>query len=56
VLLFEFAIHRHEHVDRVPRTLQQFAVLDARPAEALNGRHVVARELRNQIVWDVLVR
>jgi hypothetical protein len=48
--------HRDEHVDGTASALQQVAILDARPAETLNRRYLVAHELWNQIVWNVLVK
>ena len=41
VLLLQFAIHRDEHIDGAASPLQQVAILDARPAEALDSSHVV---------------
>ena len=41
MLFFQFAIHRDEYVCDAASTLQQVAILDARPAEALDSRYVV---------------
>ena len=49
-------IHRDEHIGTVTSSLQQIAVLDPRSADTLYGLHVVARELGNQVVWNLLVK
>ena len=56
VLLFQFLIHRDERVDLATSAHQEVSVPHAGPTEPLHGQYVVTWKLRNQIVWNVLVK
>ena len=56
VLLFQFPIHRDERVDLATSAYQEVSVLQAGPTEPLHGQDLVSWKLRNQIVWNVLVK
>ena len=56
VLAFKLPIHGHERIDLLVRAPQQLAVLDAGSTEPLHGEHIVTCYLRDQVVWQVLVK
>jgi hypothetical protein len=50
VLVFEFAVHRHESVSDAACTPQQIAVLGSRPAQALHCGYGVPNQVGDQVV------
>ena len=56
MLIFEFAIHRHEDIGDAACAVQQIAVLGSRPAEALHGGYGMANQGGDQVVREVLVK
>ena len=56
LLVFEFAVHRHETIGDAACALQQIAVLRPRPAEALHGGYGMANQGGDQVVREVLVK
>jgi hypothetical protein len=56
VLVFKLAVHREECRDVPGRAAEKFAVRDSGPTQPLDGRDVVAAQLRDQVVREILVK
>ncbi len=56
LLALELPVHGDECVDAATRAVQELAVLDARPAQALDRDDVVPYQRGDQVVGQVLVK
>jgi len=56
LLEFEFAIHRHQHLESPLGAAQKVAVPDPLPADTGDGGNFVVRQLRGEIDRQILVK
>jgi hypothetical protein len=50
LLALKLTVHGDEHIDAAAGAPQQFAILDARPPQTLDGHDLVPNQSRDQVV------